>query len=94
MGMNKYFRCKWIHENEDYPVQLISEIDSNRFEIRKIEVYSNGKYGFAYDDVEFNNTSLGTIPVPEFSEINENTEFALSEMTEEEFDFLWSTLVN
>lgn len=90
--MSNYFRCKWITDNENYPIQIISEIDDDRYETRKIEVYSSGNLGYAYDDVEYNGTALGDVPVPEFSKINSDPQFELQEISKEEFEILWSNL--
>lgn len=40
-----YIKVHWIHNFEDDPIFLYSELDSKRNEIRKIEVYKDGKSG-------------------------------------------------
>jgi hypothetical protein len=71
----EYIYVEWKHSLTDEPIILISEIDENRFETRKIELYSDGKVGFAYEDVEVMNAKLSTEPVPSIEEIATETEF-------------------
>jgi hypothetical protein len=36
-------RVGWKHQHPDDPVILYSELDGNRFEVRKVEVFRNGR---------------------------------------------------
>ena len=36
-----YIKVQWIHNFEDEPILLYSELDSMRNEVRKVEVYKN-----------------------------------------------------
>jgi uncharacterized protein DUF6881 len=40
----KYVRVGWKHQHPAEPVALYSELDDNRFEVRKIEVFRNGRF--------------------------------------------------
>jgi len=42
----EYLKVSWLH-HEDEPVYLYSEIDPQRFESRKIEIYPDGSFGIA-----------------------------------------------
>ena len=44
------------------PTIIISEIDENRFETRKIEIFRDGKFGLAAPNLEYMNTRLGEVP--------------------------------
>jgi hypothetical protein len=37
-----YVRVEWKHPHQDEPILLYSELDEERFEVRKIEVFRNG----------------------------------------------------
>jgi hypothetical protein len=43
----KYLLVQWIHSFPDEPVTLYSELDDDRWERRKIEVFRDGSVGFA-----------------------------------------------
>jgi hypothetical protein len=44
-----YIKVGWKHGHHDYPVILYSELDARRFEVRKVEVFRNGRCGWASD---------------------------------------------
>jgi len=52
MNGYSYIRVRWLHNHPDDPVELWSELDSERFEIRKVEVWHDGRVGFASRDRE------------------------------------------
>lgn len=89
----KYFKAKWKDSGIDFPFRMIFELDQHSFETRKIEFFENGKYGYAYNDVEFNETMLGTVATPPIEEINKNPEFEVTEIQKEEFEFIWKLLI-
>lgn len=89
----KYIDVVWKHLDVDYPIRLISELDEQRFETRKIEVYRDGKVGYARQDKEHNGTELGYEPVPPIEEINKSEEFAAELIEKEDFERLWAQLV-
>ena len=40
----KYIKVRWIHDFEDDPILIYSELDENRFETRKIVfIFTHGK---------------------------------------------------
>ena len=89
----KYFKAKWKNSGIDFPFRMIFELDKNNFETRKIEFFENGKFGYAYDDIEFNGTALGIVKTPPIEEINKNPEFEVNKIEKEEFEFIWNILV-
>jgi len=40
-----YLKVKWIHSHPDAPVLLYSELDRERWEVRKVEVFRDGSLG-------------------------------------------------
>ncbi|WP_428788724.1 DUF6881 domain-containing protein [Vibrio profundum] len=87
----KYIDINWIHSFLDEPYRIVSELDDERFEVRKLEFYPNGAVGYAYNEVESFNTRLGVCSVPTLSEINENEydEFCGKYITKLEFEVFW-----
>ena len=88
-----YVKYIWIHEREKYPILFYSQLDSDRFEVRKIELWKNGKIGLASEDFKVGETDLGEIAMPELDEFNLDPEFCAFEISEEEFEIIWRKYV-
>jgi len=86
----KYIFVKWVHNFDYEPVLLYSELDDSRFETRKVEIFPDGRKGYASETEEFGSTRLGTEPVPPISEIAKDPEFEPKEITRDEFEKIWS----
>jgi hypothetical protein len=87
--MKSYLRVKWKHSSSTYPILLYSELDSERWETRKIEVYANGRCGFASASGAAGGAQLGKCPVPTLTEIASDPQFEPVEITRAEFEELW-----
>jgi len=85
----QYIDVQWIHENADDPVRLVSELDDERFEARKIEFFSNGKVETADIDHSGPDTRLGEGAVPSLEEINADSQFLGVAIQAAEFEALW-----
>jgi hypothetical protein len=86
----QYLKVKWIHTNPEYPVWLYSELDNDRWETRKVEVFSNGTIGFADSAESFGTTELGIEPIPRLEEIVSDPQFLPEEISRNEFDEIWA----
>jgi hypothetical protein len=84
-----YLKVKWVHQFNDEPITLLSELDCDRFEVRKIEYFSDGRVGYASDVLQFGGTMLGELPVPAIEEIAEDPQFVVGELTPGEFEEAW-----
>ncbi|CAN0620355.1 conserved protein of unknown function [Burkholderia multivorans] len=80
----------WKHAFEAEPVRLISVLDKDRYEVRKLEFFRDGRVGFADATRSALGTELGKIPVPSVAEINADPQFKAREATFEMFETLWS----
>jgi hypothetical protein len=85
-----YLKVKWIHSFPDQPVFIYSELDHERWELRKVEIFSNGRMGYAGPEVEVGGTGLGTMPLPPFEEIAKNPVFEPEVISKAEFDAIWA----
>ena len=85
----EYISVIWKHSHPDEPVRLASELDGERFEIRKLEFFPDGSVGFACKEGCSASTRLGEVTVPSLAEINEDPEFEGVTITKNEFDQLW-----
>jgi hypothetical protein len=90
----QYIKCIWFHNSSEYPILLYSELDEERYESRKIEIYRNHRIGYATIDTKHNGTELGEAPVPETEEINRDIEFYAVQITREEFEIVWKDLIS
>jgi hypothetical protein len=73
----------------DFPVTLLSELDSDRWEMRKIEFYADGTVGYADPQTEVGGSFLGEVTVPEVAEMNSDPQFEAVEISLEEFERNW-----
>ena len=86
----RYVRAEWIHGLEDEPRFIYSELDDERYETRKIEVFGDGRtVRVSRDKPESSSTSLADQPMPNLEEINANEEFCAQEIGAPEFEELW-----
>lgn len=87
--VNEYLKVRWLHSDPQYPVLLFSEIDRNRHELRKVEVFADGRLGFAAEDWSTGDTALGEVPVPLPDEISADPQFLVESTSSAEFETLW-----
>ncbi len=86
--MPRYQKVLWHHDLPDEPVALYSEIDSG-FEVRKVEVYRDGRHDYADKSRSTGTTMLGEKMMPGVDEINQDPEFSATVIMAEEFERLW-----
>jgi hypothetical protein len=90
----KYIHVRWLHANDEYPVDLYSELDEQRNEVRKIEIFRDGRIGFATGSRAMGGASLGTVPIPALSEMAANPEFVPRAIEAFEFESVWRRFVS
>jgi len=69
---------------------LVSELDAQRYETRKLEFFSNGVVGFASVSTSSGDTVLGVVPGPPISEINADPQFSGTTISADQFEALWA----
>lgn len=87
-------KASWIHDLDDEPILTYHELDDNRNELRKIEIYKDESFGLADLTFEFGGARLGLEPVPTIDEINSDPEFVAQVINKEEFDEVWEEYNN
>lgn len=85
----KYILVKWLHDSPDDPISIYSEIDADQWEHRKVEVFANGRRGFADADEEVGGSRLGLEPWPDLEKLGAEPEFEITEIAGHEFEALW-----
>ena len=89
----RYIDVMWLHHDPEYPIRLVSEIDSDDYEIRKLEFFQDGSVGFACATASRLGVELGTVPVPSINEIVGLEDFEGKEISQADFDALWTGVV-
>lgn len=73
---------------------LYSELDDERYETRKVEVFDDGHMEWADPSRESATTGLGEVPVPDLAEIGADPQFVPLEISAEEFEAVWTAAQN
>jgi hypothetical protein len=68
---------------------LYSELDPQRWEVRKVEEFPDGSLGFASAEKSSDKTKLGEEPIPSLAEIAAEPQFKPREITKAEFEAIW-----
>lgn len=87
--MSSYLYSKWLGAPPGGPVEFYSELDALRNETRKVEVFADGKLGYASRTGSSQGTELGLIPVPSLVEIKSQAEFEAKEIDNFTFEQKW-----
>ncbi len=85
-----YLKVKWKHSYSNQPVLLYSELDPQRWEVRKVEIFPDGGMGYAGLGREFRDTRLSVEPLPSFEEIAEQPDFEAEAISKAEFEKVWA----
>jgi hypothetical protein len=89
-----YLKVKWDHSSFPFspnrPVFIYSELDRERWELRKVEIFPNGRMGYASPDVAVGGTDLSTEPLPSLKDIATDPVFEPAAISKAEFDEIWA----
>ena len=86
-----YVKVRWLHDDPADPVLFLSELDADRYETRKVEVFANGRTTFASDTLARGDTMLGEKPWPSAEEFESSPEFEWMDTDADEFERAWSS---
>ncbi len=80
----KYYRTHWIQNSADFPTWIFSEVDKNRLDTRRLEIFNDGSAKYFDSQTPF---EIGVSQYPEnLDEVNEEGELFIEEITLEEFE--------
>lgn len=85
----EYIKVLWVHNHVDEPLWIYCELDENRMETRKVEVFADGTTGSADKVKEYGGSQLGYEPVPSLEEIAQDPQFIPSLIDANEFEEIW-----
>lgn len=84
-----YLRVGWNHHDPRDPIALYSELDAQRHEIRKVEVFRDGRLGYACGAFERGGSRIAKMAMPQVAEIASDPQFQPVEITAQEFEAMW-----
>lgn len=76
------------------PIWLYSELDESRHELRKVEVFSDGNFGYACNEYSLGTTQLSELPLPQETEIANDAQFEVMNIDKDEFELIWEKVVH
>jgi len=86
--MPEYLKVVWHHSLPHEPTNLYSEVVGDR-EVRKVEVYADGRATIASESIETGDTRLSETPMPSLAEIARDPQFTPTRITGKEFEAVW-----
>jgi len=89
----RFLKIEWIHEMADEPYLIYAELDDAGYENRKMEIFKNGRIGYATQSSEFGGSILSEHPYPTVEEVAANAEFIPMQISKEEFESIWNEYV-
>lgn len=92
-GGPRHMQVRWLHSSPNDPIELWSEVDARREEIRKVELWADGRVGYAFGEVEAGGTRLGDGPIPSLDKIAADPEFEPQAVSQSDFEECWATHV-
>ncbi|WP_344101870.1 DUF6881 domain-containing protein [Nocardiopsis rhodophaea] len=85
----RYVRVKWEHDFEDDPVVYLSELGEDGYELRKVQIYRDGRTEWADETRETETVGLSEIAFPSNEEISSSPGFCARDISREEFERFW-----
>lgn len=86
----RWIEVRWTHCDLDGPFVIYSELDDERWEQRKIEMFRDGRIGYADSAEEAGGSSLGLEPWPDIGMLGKEPEFEIAEISEGDFEARWA----
>lgn len=88
-GDPSFIQVQWHHQFPDEPMEIWSELNAHREEVRKLEIWSDGRIGYATGTVEIGGSRLGEKPLPPVVDIAASPEFEVKEISRFAFEERW-----
>jgi hypothetical protein len=90
---NSYMVIKPRGRDVSEPVTYI-ELDEDRGEVRKVDVFSDGRVTAASGKGSTGTTRLAELPAPTMSELATSSELVVTEISRAEFEEIWDTALD
>ena len=89
-----YICVHWSHDFPTEPVWLYSELDDDRWEVRKVYVFPDGAWERADRDHNTDRVELSWVQVPDLEEIASDPQFEPRKISRDEFEKAWQKAEN
>ena len=86
-----YLKIAWAHKSEEFPTEIFSELDSERYEMRKIELFRDGTVRVAGPEGTPSEEYLSETAFPLDEEIAKQPQLEVLATSKEEFEQLWQS---
>ena len=93
-GNPSFIKVLWQHRFPSEPVELWMELNGHRDEVRKLEIWSDGRIGYAVSGTEVGGTRLSEKPIPPLAEIAADLAFEPHEISRFAFEKSWDENVS
>jgi hypothetical protein len=84
----QYIHVIWHHDFPDDPIGYYSEVGEDRWEVRRVQEYRDGRLEWADETHETDTTGLGEIEI-NLDEIRSQAEFELEIIDKATFEEMW-----
>lgn len=88
--MTTYLKVRWYHDGHDDPIVLYHEITADQRELRRVELFEDGRLQRSNKVEPDASTSLSLDPLPSVEEIRVQPEFAAVEVDQAMFEEVWA----
>jgi hypothetical protein len=89
----RYIEVRWTHNIPDGPFVIYAELDEERWEQRKIELFKDGRTGHADRTEEVGGSMLGLEPWPDLAMLGSEPEFEIAEISKDDFEMRWANRI-
>jgi len=84
-----YLKVHWSHDSENQPVAFYCEMEDDRMETRKVELFADGSLGYANETRTTGKTVLSALPMPATADLAATPNCEAAEITRDEFEDVW-----
>ncbi len=84
-----YLKVIFRHPDAASRILLFRELDGDRQEVRKVEIFKDGRASYADQKDGVDDTHLDKMPVPSLDDIAADREFMPMEISRDEFEAAW-----
>lgn len=84
-----YLKVHWNHDSENQPVAFYCEMEDDRMEVRKVELFADGSFGYANERRSSGKTDLAALPMPATADLAAAPNCEAIEISRDEFEEIW-----
>jgi len=87
---DSYFHAVWFDASEDEPVEYYDELDADRYSIRCVRRYRDGRLEACSYTSDNWRDEMPEGPIPPIADINRDSQFSAKEISKSEFEAAWN----